>query len=564
MLRNVVRASLILSAALLASAFALRLAQAHGSMLTPISRVYACYLENPETPDTLACRDAIVNGGTQALYDWNEVNIRDAAGQHRALIPDGQLCSAGREKYAAFDEPRPDWARTVLPASGEYTFQYAAYVPHNMGYFELYVTRDGYDPLQPLKWSDLEDSPFLRVDHPPVVDGNYVLTGPLPPGKSGHHLIYTIWQRNDSPEAFYACSDVWFGTAPTPTPPALEPCTAPAWNSASVYAAGQEVNHENRQWQARWGNSGSAPSSEGATNAWMLQDFCQSGAVTPTSVTPTTPAPTTETPTPPTPLTATPTSPTTPAPASCQVSYALNPWGNGFTANVKVTNHASTPIEGWTLTWSYAHGQQITSAWNATVTQNGVNVTAGNPAAHWNGTIPAGGSVSFGVQGTSDSTNGGVPTDFALNGATCNNGTPSTPYTPPPTTTATATASSVTPATPTATPSTPAAAACQVVYAPNAWSSGFTADVQITNNGSAPIQGWTLAWRYANGQQITSAWNATVTQSGANVTASNVASHWNGTIPAGGAVSFGVQGTSNGTNNAPLEFTLNGAACSTP
>ena len=86
---------------------------------------------------------------------------------------------------------------------------------------------------------------------------------------------------------------------------------------------------------------------------------------------------------------------------SCQVVYTIsNQWNTGFTANVAITNNTSTPIQGWTLTWSYANGQQITGAWNATVTQSGANVTASNPASNWNGTIGAnGGSVSFGFQG---------------------------------------------------------------------------------------------------------------------------------------------------------------------
>ena len=30
---------------------------------------------------------------------------------------------------------------------------------------------------------------------------------PLPP-RTGRHVIYHVWQRDDSPEAFYACVDV--------------------------------------------------------------------------------------------------------------------------------------------------------------------------------------------------------------------------------------------------------------------------------------------------------------------------------------------------------------------
>ena len=52
--------------------------------------------------------------------------------------------------------------------------------------------------------------------------GYYEFSGTLP-NKSGRHLLYKVWQRNDSPEAFYSCSDVVFGqgaqTAGTPKSP---------------------------------------------------------------------------------------------------------------------------------------------------------------------------------------------------------------------------------------------------------------------------------------------------------------------------------------------------------
>ncbi|WP_216204830.1 lytic polysaccharide monooxygenase auxiliary activity family 9 protein [Amycolatopsis aidingensis] len=185
-------------------------AGAHGSMSNPVSRVYNCYLEGPESPDSAACKAAVAASGSWVFYDWNEVNQPNADGRHREIIPDGQLCSAGRSKYRGLDLPRADWKATPLPSSGEYTFQYLAAVPHP-GYFELYVTRDGYDPTQPLRWSDLER--FHRVDNPPLVNRRYQIRATLPEGRTGRHLIYSIWQRvrPDSGEAFYTCSDVVFG-----------------------------------------------------------------------------------------------------------------------------------------------------------------------------------------------------------------------------------------------------------------------------------------------------------------------------------------------------------------
>ncbi|MFF2851836.1 lytic polysaccharide monooxygenase [Streptomyces sp. NPDC058001] len=183
-------------------------AAAHGSMTDPVSRISACFAEGPESPDSAACKALVAAGGTQPLYDWNEVNIAGAAGQHRQIIPDGKLCSANRSKYAGLDAARADWPSSALTA-GPHTFRYRATAPHR-GTWELYITKQGYDPTKPLKWSDLEAQPFTKVTDPSLVSGSYVFDGNVP-ARSGRHLIFSIWQRSDSPEAFYTCSDVVFG-----------------------------------------------------------------------------------------------------------------------------------------------------------------------------------------------------------------------------------------------------------------------------------------------------------------------------------------------------------------
>lgn len=185
-------------------------ASAHGSLTDPVSRVSACFAEGPEHPKSAACMAAVAAGGTQALYDWNGVNIANAAGKHRELIPDGKLCSAGNDKFRGLDLPRADWPATDMKA-GPHTFRFRATAPHK-GSFALYLTTAGYDPAKPLKWSDLEEKPFAEATDPKLVDGSYVFDGAVPE-RSGRQLIYTVWQRSDSPEAFYACSDVVFAGA---------------------------------------------------------------------------------------------------------------------------------------------------------------------------------------------------------------------------------------------------------------------------------------------------------------------------------------------------------------
>src|SRR3954470_22661192 len=104
-----------------------------------------------------------------------------------------------------------------------------------------------------------------------------------------------------------------------------------------------------------------------------------------------------------------------------------------------------------------------------------------------------------------------------------------------------------------------AAAGCRVAYRVSSeWSGGFTADVQITNLGDA-LTAWQLVFDFTAGQKVTQAWNATVSQSGGRVQASNAS--YNGAVATGGTTSFGFQGSSTGSNPVPSAFTLNGATC---
>ncbi|MBY8852847.1 lytic polysaccharide monooxygenase, partial [Saccharothrix sp. MB29] len=121
-------------------------------------------------------------------------------------------------------------------------FKYNAWAPHP-GTWDQYVTKDGFDVTQPLKWSDLEPVPFDSITNPPLGSGEYSWNGTLP-NKSGRHVIYSIWQRSDSPEAFYSCSDVIFSggsggdtqapSAPgTPTASASSTSVQLSWSAAA-------------------------------------------------------------------------------------------------------------------------------------------------------------------------------------------------------------------------------------------------------------------------------------------------------------------------------------------
>ncbi|MDF3147984.1 MULTISPECIES: glycoside hydrolase family 6 protein [unclassified Streptomyces] len=116
----------------------------------------------------------------------------------------------------------------------------------------------------------------------------------------------------------------------------------------------------------------------------------------------------------------------------CTVDYKVqNQWDTGFTAAVTVTNQGAAK-SNWSVKWSYAGNQKVTSGWNAKISQSGAAVTATNET--YNGTLSTGGSVSFGFQGTYSGTNA-IPATFTLDGVTCNvdGGGPTDPPDPGPT-----------------------------------------------------------------------------------------------------------------------------------
>src|SRR5205085_1329914 len=63
--------------------------------------------------------------------------------------------------------------------------------------------------------------------------------------------------------------------------------------------------------------------------------------------------------------------------------------------------------------------------------------------------------------------------------------------------------------------------ACRVAASVNAWNTGLTESITITNTGGAAVNGWSLTFTLPSGQTITAGWNAAYTPSSGTVTATN-------------------------------------------
>jgi chitin-binding protein len=219
--------AMALAAVMLSTALA-GTASAHGSVADPASRLYACMYDDDARNNNEMCVAAWERNAT-ALYNWMALLIGDADGQSESIIPDGRLCRADNDGYAAFDAPG-EWPATEVDNTFTVTWD-SSPGPHKAVYHS-YVTRQGFDATtDELTWDDLEKvgvNDGFDVEGPESAANSYEVSAP---GRGGRHILYTVWQRPDTAEAFYACSDVIFpgaaGEAPAepaePTDDAEEP-----------------------------------------------------------------------------------------------------------------------------------------------------------------------------------------------------------------------------------------------------------------------------------------------------------------------------------------------------
>ncbi|MZD17513.1 MULTISPECIES: lytic polysaccharide monooxygenase [Streptomyces] len=204
------KAAAVVAAPLLLTAGAVTPAWAHGAPTDPVSRVSACSPEGGGQ-GSAACGAAVAANGAP-FTAWDNLRVAGVNGRDREVVPDGQLCSGGLAAYKGLDLARADWPSTRLSPGSTLNLTYRSTIPHT-GTFKLFLTEPGYDPTKPLAWSDLPGKPFASVTDPPLRDGSYRFSAKLPADRSGHHVLYTIWQNTSTVDTYYSCSDVVFPAA---------------------------------------------------------------------------------------------------------------------------------------------------------------------------------------------------------------------------------------------------------------------------------------------------------------------------------------------------------------
>ncbi|MBB1269118.1 N-acetylglucosamine-binding protein GbpA [Shewanella sp. SR44-3] len=173
-------------------------ALAHGYVLAPESRSYAC-----KTGNNTSC------GAVQ----WEPQSVEGPSGFPEAGPADGKLASAANGAFSPLDVQSPSrWSKTAITSGwNAFTWQFTAnHVTRNWRY---YLTKQNWDQSQALSRASFDLAPFCVVDgamvQPPklVTHNCYV-----PEGHSGYQVILAVWEIGDTSNSFYNAIDVNLGT----------------------------------------------------------------------------------------------------------------------------------------------------------------------------------------------------------------------------------------------------------------------------------------------------------------------------------------------------------------
>ncbi|MCX2783047.1 lytic polysaccharide monooxygenase [Microbulbifer thermotolerans] len=525
----------------LLSAWALALsagAFGHGLMSEPASRNWFCgAITKPDTAEPgSACAQAFAddfNGG----YQFMSVLTHDVGRKGVTPLP-ANVCGFDSETWNGGATPwdkSVDWpTNRITPGPLTITWD-ISWGPHfdDTEEFVYYITKPDfqYEVGKPLTWDDFESEPFCNLtgynDSNPGATpnitpdkGNSLFhTQCVVPERSGRHVIYGEWGRNQwTYERFHGCIDVVFDGDGGPAPVVAE-ITATPDNSTFVgsgeiqlSAAASQGENLTYTWSLEANDTAlySLSSTSAVETVLSLDEPETEGEVTvrlqvSDGSTSSTDAFT---------FTHVPASGSAWADLGALTAAAqtLNPGDQVRLrlvteegSDVYLPSSPFTVVNGAASVWTYEFAQAVNGE-NTDVRVGVLN--GGNIAPVQSATenrvyaqAPAAYSSAF-LQVEAGSGSGGVSCDYINQ---------------------------------------------------DVWNSGFVASIVLTNNGSEPVEGWSVSWDYAGDAQVTNGWNAQISGSGP-YTATNV--DWNATIQPGESVEFGFQGT--GSAETPE---VSGAIC---
>ncbi|WP_299143870.1 lytic polysaccharide monooxygenase [uncultured Vibrio sp.] len=153
-------------------------------------------------------------GGVQ----WEPQSVEGPEGFPEAGPADGTIAAAGSPAWAPLNEQSDlRWHRNQISA-GHNVFTWQKTAAHVTKDWKYYITKEGWNPNQPLTRAQLDLVPFCEVDGHMTQPDMLTTHECTVPEREGYHLILAVWDVGDTDQAFYNVIDVEFDGDNTPAP----------------------------------------------------------------------------------------------------------------------------------------------------------------------------------------------------------------------------------------------------------------------------------------------------------------------------------------------------------
>lgn len=203
----------------------------HGHVFQPESRAYFAWVNGNLDPGALNQLEA------GKFFPETQAGLRDPLAPtdepNNTPPADGQIASGGNAAALFLDEPRTDWQKHEVQPGATYTITWDYSARHLTRRWKYFITREEWQPEQPLSRAQFEDLPFYQVElaEQPHWECTDALMAPKPtvhnlilPTRTGYHVLLAIWEVANTGNAFYQVLDLDFAQSDfgenTDTPPA--------------------------------------------------------------------------------------------------------------------------------------------------------------------------------------------------------------------------------------------------------------------------------------------------------------------------------------------------------
>lgn len=140
--------------------------------------------------------------------EWEPQSLEGPKGFPDGGPVDGAIASAGNERFAPLDEQSADrWHKEPLK-TGNNVLHWRIEVQHRTESWQLYITREDWDPNQPLSRAQFDLRPLYdKSADDEIPPESVTIEYTIPENYSGYHVLLAVWNVADTGNAFYQVID---------------------------------------------------------------------------------------------------------------------------------------------------------------------------------------------------------------------------------------------------------------------------------------------------------------------------------------------------------------------